>query len=51
MIDKEMCDPYLELVVRNTQKGIEDSPPLLLQFKGAVYFYHGAIVAYHAARH
>jgi hypothetical protein len=48
MIRKGMPDPYLQIVVWNTQDGHEDSPAAVREFKGGVWFYHGAIAAYHA---
>lgn len=47
-IKKGLYDPYLQIVVMNTQRGIKDSPAAMQQFKGGVWYYHGAIVAYHA---
>lgn len=47
-IEKGKYDPYLQIVVINTQRGVQDSSASYLPFKGGVWFYHGAIVAYHA---
>lgn len=47
-IKKGLYDPYLQIVVMNTQRGVNDSSASYLPFKGGVWFYHGAIVAYHA---
>lgn len=47
-ISKGLTDPYLEIVVKNTQRGVEDAPAPYKQFKGGTWFYHGAVIAYHA---
>lgn len=47
-IEKGKYDPYLQIVVMNTQRGVEDRPIAMREFKGGVWFWHGAVVAYHA---
>jgi hypothetical protein len=48
VIEKGKYDPYLQIVVLNTQQGVADQPDPMRQFRGGLWQYHGAIAAYHA---
>lgn len=41
-------DPYLQIVIMNTRRGFNDQPGPVREFKGGLWFYHGAMVAYYA---
>lgn len=47
-IKKGKYDPYLAIVVMNTHRGYDDNPASVREFKGGMWMYHGAMVAFYA---